>query len=117
MAIPQATNATLWLNATNAGFYAVMVSNALGAVISEPVKAPAWSSPEPVRLNAVLDSQARQLHLTVQGAPGPNAVIQSSTNLRDWQDWTTVVCTNGTGTVIESAAGSRATLFYRAVVQ
>jgi uncharacterized delta-60 repeat protein len=120
-AIPGATNAVLSVNTNDlppvAVFYAVMVSNILGTVISEPAEVVSWGTNSLARLSANLNPQDCQLRLTVAGTSRPTVIIQTSSNLLGWLDWATVACTNGAGSVLDSnvQSGPDGKRFYRAI--
>jgi hypothetical protein len=116
-AIPGATNASLTVTTDEAGYYAVMVSNTFGATVSEPAKAEFWPSAPPVTLTASLGSEDGQLRLTVHGASKRSVVVQMTGNFLGWLDLATVVCTNGSGSVIDPTAKSEVHgyRFYRAL--
>jgi hypothetical protein len=120
-AIPGATNATLSVNTNDlppvAVYYAVVVSNALGTVVSEPAEVVSWGTNSLARLNANLNPQDRQLRLTVAGASRPTVIIQTSSNMLGWLDWATVVCTNGASSVVDPSVQSEpeGKRFYRAI--
>lgn len=81
-----ATNTSLPLadiQLTNAGDYAVQVSNILGSVISSNALLFVYTSAVPV-LNALTFSAGNGVQFTVSGVPGFSYVIQASTNLIDW---------------------------------
>jgi uncharacterized delta-60 repeat protein len=120
-AIPGATNATLSVNTNDlppvAVYYAVVVSNALGTVVSEPAEVVSWGTNSLARLSANLNPQDRQLRLTVAGASRPTVIIQTSSNMLGWLDWATVVCTNGASSVVDRSvqSGPEGKRFYRAI--
>ena len=84
-----ATNSTLTLNnvqATNAGTYSVIVSNAAGAVNSTnallTVSSGAYAPPQVTGL--IFTNGA--FRLTIAGDSGPDYIVQASSNLLNWDD-------------------------------
>jgi hypothetical protein len=83
-AISGATDETLTLTdiqATNAGFYSVVVTSALGSVTN----APAQVIVEPAGVSLGFSPT-----LTISGVIGYNYIIQGSTNLSDTNGWATI---------------------------
>jgi len=82
--IPNATNDTLTLTtiqATNAGLYSVVVSNAFGSATNPPAQVIV----EPAGVSLGFSPT-----LTISGVAGYSYIIQSSTNLADTNGWATV---------------------------
>ena len=89
--ILDATNASLVLSdlqSTNAGNYAVQVTNLLGSVISSNALLSVYTSAVPV-MSALSFSPSSGVQFTVSGVPGFNYAVQVSTNLVDWAPLTT----------------------------
>jgi photosystem II stability/assembly factor-like uncharacterized protein len=69
------------------------------------------STVEPTSPRLAID---RELILTLSGEPGQAYVVQTSSNLSAWADWTNVVCTNGAVQVRDPAVQNNPHRFYRA---
>ncbi|HTY88369.1 MAG TPA: immunoglobulin domain-containing protein [Candidatus Acidoferrum sp.] len=71
---------------TNAGTYAVVISNSAGAVISSnALLTVSGGTPSPPQLSGpVYDAGSGTFSLTIAGDPGLDYIVQVSTNLTDW---------------------------------
>ena len=82
-----ATNSTFTINSvqgTNTGAYSVIVSNSAGFIAStNAILATTDGSTTPPQLSVPSFSHGT-FSLTVNGASGPDYVVQVSTNLKDW---------------------------------
>ncbi len=86
-----ATNDVLFLSdvdPTNAGYYAVEVSNVLGSVISPNALLSVYASAAPA-LSAFSFTLNGGAEFSVSGVPGFNYTVEASTNLIDWVPLTT----------------------------
>lgn len=82
--IPDATNSTLTLTAiqaTNAGFYSVVVSSALGSATNLPAQ---------VMVEPAGVSLGFSPTVTISGVVGYNYIVQASTNLAKTNGWATI---------------------------
>jgi hypothetical protein len=112
-AIPGATGQSLNLGSVqpaDAGDYDVVVSNIAGTETSPPAS---LAVSIPPRLNWPLCTNGTA-RFTLSGTPGDLYMVQSSTNLFDWADVSTV--SNQTGNVLFVApySAGQALQFYRA---
>ena len=86
--LANATNVTLILanvQATNAGTYSVMVTNAAGSVISSnAILIVSSGVPSQPQLSGFIYNNDGTFSLTVNGDTGPDYIVQASTNLTDW---------------------------------
>ena len=86
--LANATNVTLILanvQATNAGTYSVMVTNAAGSVISSnAILIVSSGVPSQPQLSGFIYNNDGTFSLTVNGDTGPDHIVQASTNLTDW---------------------------------
>jgi alpha-tubulin suppressor-like RCC1 family protein len=115
--LPGATGA--WLTLTNvqyhqAGAYAVVVSNSLGAITSTPpaVLTVGVSQPPLIVARSLVRTNG-QFKFTLQSQPGSRFVIQASTNLVNWTNLVTVTNVLGTIPFTDTAANFK-WRFYRA---
>ena len=111
--ISGATNALLLLTdiqVTNAGDYAVEVSNVLGSVISSNALLSVYTSAVPV-LNALSFSPLSGAEFEVSGVPGFNYTVQASTNLVDW----TPLMTSNSPFIFADTNANLPQRFYRSV--
>ena len=68
---------------------------------------------QPPTLGPVSPLQSGAVEVTVTGVAGQTYAIQSSSNLRDWSDLTTVTLTNSAGSFTDPSAASNQQRFYR----
>ena len=86
--VPNATNSVLTLTnvqGTNAGAYSVIVSNTVGFITStNALLAVTSTTPAPPQLSTPAYTNG-SFNLTVSGDAGHDYIIQTSTNLSDWE--------------------------------
>lgn len=70
---------------------------------------------QPITLGASLNTNGTPT-LKLTGAPGYNYLIQSSTNMSDWEPAALLVNTNGTVNFADPAATNASQRFYRAIL-
>lgn len=68
----------------------------------------------PINFQAITPQPDGSSALTLNSALGDNFILESSTNLLNWQPIANLTLTNNPLTFTDPGAGSRATLFYRA---
>ncbi len=114
--ISGATNSLFSLTAvqtTNAGNYAVVVSNVVGSVISTP--AILTVTVRPFQLGAATTFANGNVQLVFSGAPGSQYVIQASSNLVDWLPLATLLDSTNPVTYLDTNAMPLVNRFYRVV--
>jgi pectate lyase len=115
--VANATNAFLTLiniQATNAGTYSATVSNAAGSTISSNaiLKVSAGTPSQP-QLAGFIYNNDGTFSLTVNGNTGPDYIVQTSTNLTDWNGIFTNYSPTPPFVWIDSSASNFSQRFYR----
>ncbi|HZM03940.1 MAG TPA: SBBP repeat-containing protein [Candidatus Saccharimonadales bacterium] len=99
---------------TNAGSYAVAVSNVVGIHVSQPAVLTVTSPPPPSLDSISLDS-SNDLQLSISANAGLTLAIQTSSNLTDWVTVTNIFNLNGSVTFTDTNSPGIQSRFYRAV--
>jgi len=109
-----ATNTSLTLSnvqVSQAGNYAVQVTNTFGSITSSNAVLSVYSSAA-ATLNPPMISEGNPIQFGVAGVPGFNYAVQASTNLFDW-DW--LITNSSPFSFVDTNAASFPQRFYRTI--
>jgi uncharacterized lipoprotein YddW (UPF0748 family) len=96
----------------HAGEYSVVVSNLLGTVTSSPATLRVIPL-HPLRFLSVSLLTDRRVRLQIIGEPGATVELQRSTDLAEWDRFTSLVLTDGAGEFTDEPLTNQSQRFYR----
>ena len=113
--IPGATSPTLVINnvqSANAGTYTVRISNSLNSVTSDPAMLTAVSG-QFSAITVTTNGVQVNVQVNVQGEAGGNYIIETSSDLNQWDPLATLLNNPQTWQFTDTTAGSIGYRFYR----